>query len=416
MQDQDKPLSHPSQRRYPPELRERATRLVLEAKASGERYGVVSRVARQLGIEPETLRHWAAKAEVDEGLRPGVPTRRRRGSLSSSGRTGSCGERTRYCRQQRLSSGRRSTADKRGSQLHRRPQRPGDRRSPLGVEPICTALHFAPSVYYAYKSRPPSCRSVEDAELKLLITEIWEGNFCCYGAEKIWRQLQRDGVSAGCDRVARLMRELGISGALRGKPKRTTVPAPEQERPKDLVRRGFRAPAPNRLWVSDITYVRTAAGFAYVCFVIDAFARVIVGWAVSSSLRADLALAALEMGIFSRRGQDLSSLVHHSDRGVQFLSVRYTERLAQEQAVISVGSKGDPYDNALAEAVNGLYKAELVHNFGPWRDVAHLERATAAWAAWWANKRLCSYCGWVPPAEAEAAFWAAQVSTEEKAA
>jgi putative transposase len=212
------------------------------------------------------------------------------------------------------------------------------------------------------------------------------------------------------------MRELGISGALRGKPKRTTVPAPEQERPKDLVRRGFRAPAPNRLWVSDITYVRTAAGFAYVCFVIDAFARVIVAWAVSSSLRADLALAALEMGIFSRRGQDLSSLVHHSDRGVQFLSVRYTERLAQEQAVISVGSKGDPYDNALAEAVNGLYKAELVHNFGPWRDVAHLERATAAWAAWWTNKRLHSYCGWVPPAEAEAAFWAAQVSTEEKAA
>jgi len=202
-------------------------------------------------------------------------------------------------------------------------------------------LHFAPSVYYAYKSRPPSRRSVEDAELKLLIARIWEENFACYGAEKLWRQLQRDGISCGRDRVARLMRELGISGVVRGKPKRTRLPARNKQRPEDLVRRNFSAPAPNRLWVADITYVRTQAGFAYVAFVIDAFARMIVGWAVSASLRADLALAALEMGIFSRRGQDLSHLVHHSDRGVQFLSVRYTERLAQEQAVISVGSKGD---------------------------------------------------------------------------
>jgi putative transposase len=277
-------------------------------------------------------------------------------------------------------------------------------------------LHFAPSVYYAYKSRPPSRRSVEDAELKLLIARIWEENFACYGAEKLWRQLQRDGISCGRDRVARLMRELGISGVVRGKPKRTTVPARNEQRPEDLVRRNFSAPAPNRLWVADITYVRTQAGFAYVAFVIDAFARMIVGWAVSASLRADLALAALEMGIFSRRGQDLSHLVHHSDRGVQFLSVRYTERLAQEQAVISVGSKGDSYDNALAETVNGLYKAELVHNFGPWRDAAHLERGTAAWASWWGKDRLHSYCGWAPPAEAEAAFWAAQVGTYEKAA
>ena len=277
-------------------------------------------------------------------------------------------------------------------------------------------LHFAPSVYYAYKSRPPSRRSVEDAELKLLIMKIWEENFRCYGAEKLWRQLQRDGVSAGRDRVARLMRELGICGVVRGKPKRTTVPAHNEQRPEDLVRRHFQAPAPNRLWVADITYVRTQAGFAYVAFVIDAFARMIVGWAVSVSLRADLALAALEMAFFSRRGQDLSHLVHHSDRGVQYLSIRYTERLAQEQAVISVGSKGDSYDNALAETVNGLYKAELVHNFGPWRDAAHLEAQTAAWAAWWNTRRLHSSCGWVPPAVAETAFWAAQVNTYEKAA
>ena len=285
-----------------------------------------------------------------------------------------------------------------------------------GVEPICRVLHFAPSVYYDYKARPPSRRSVEDAELKLLIAKIWKENFRCYGAEKIWRQLQRDGVSAGRDRVARLMRELGISGVVRGKPRRTTVPAPQGARPEDLVKRNFEAPTPNRLWVADITYVGTEAGFAYVAFVIDVFARVIVGWAVSASLRADLALAALEMGIFSRRGQDLSHLVHHSDRGVQYLSVRYTERLAQEQAVISVGSKGDSYDNALAETVNGLYKAELAHNFGPWRDAAHLEAQTAAWASWWDNERLHSYCGWVPPAEAEAAFWAAQAKAKEEEA
>jgi len=212
------------------------------------------------------------------------------------------------------------------------------------------------------------------------------------------------------------MRELGISGVVRGKPKRTTVPAPEGERPEDLVKRNFSAPAPNRLWVADITYVRTAAGFAYVAFVIDVFARAIVGWAVSASLRADLALAALEMAFFSRRGQDLSGLVAHSDRGVQYLSVRYTKRLEEEDAVSSVGSKGDSYDNALAETVNGLYKAELVHNFGPWRDAAHLERETAAWASWWDNRRLHSYCGWVPPAEAEAAFWAAQAKATEEAA
>ncbi|MGH9105331.1 MAG: IS3 family transposase [Acidimicrobiales bacterium] len=182
-----------------------------------------------------------------------------------------------------------------------------------GVEPICRALHFASSVYYDYKSRPASRRSVEDAELKRLVIQIWKDNFRCYGAEKIWRQLQREAISCGRDRVARLMRELGICGVVRGKPRRTTVPAPAEQRPADLVKRNFKAPAPNRVWVADITYVRTEVGFAYVAFVVDVFARVIVGWAVSASLRADLALAALEMAVFSRRGQDLSALVHHSD-------------------------------------------------------------------------------------------------------
>ena len=273
-------------------------------------------------------------------------------------------------------------------------------------------MQFAPSVYYDIKSRPPSRRSVSDAELKVKVAKIYRDNFSCYGAEKIWRALQREGIACGRDRVARLMGELGIAGVVRGKPRRTTLPDRAAERPADMVKRHFAAPAPNKIWVADITYVRTAQGFAYAAFVIDVFARMIVGWAVSASLRADLAINALEMALFARAGQDLSALVHHSDRGSQYLSVRYTERLAAEQAVTSVGSKGDSYDNALAETVNGLYKAELVHRWS-WRNASHLELATAAWASWWNNARLHSWCGWAPPAEHETAFWGAKPSAEE---
>jgi len=276
-------------------------------------------------------------------------------------------------------------------------------------------LQFAPSVYYDVKARPPSRRSVGDAELKAKVLRVYKENFEAYGSEKIWRQLHRDGIACGRDRVARLMRELGIAGVVRGKPRRTTIPADKAERPSDLVKRNFSAPAPNRLWVADITYVRTISGFAYTAFVIDVFARMIVGWAVSASLGAELALDALEMAVFARQGEDLSALVHHSDRGVQYLSLRYTERLADEQAITSVGSKGDSYDNALAETVNGLYKAELVHHFGPWRNAGHLELATAAWVSWWNNARLHSWCGYVPPAEHEAAWQKDQAGGEEAA-
>jgi putative transposase len=276
-------------------------------------------------------------------------------------------------------------------------------------------LHFAPSVYYDARSRPPSRRSVSDTQLKAAIKRVYDDNFKVYGSEKIWRQLQREGIACGRDRVARLMRELGIVGATRGKPRRTTVPADRAERPGDLVGRHFAAPAPNRVWVADITYVRTASGFAYVAFVTDVYARMIVGWAVSASLKADLAISALEMAIFARAGQDLSGLVHHSDRGVQYLSVRYTERVDQAQAVTSVGSKGDSFDNALAETVNGLYKAELVHHFGPWRNTSHIELATAAWVSWWNNARLHSWCGYVPPAEHEAAWRTSRAGAEEAA-
>lgn len=219
-----------------------------------------------------------------------------------------------------------------------------EQRVTFGVEPICRALAIAPSSYYAARSRPPSARSVRDAELKLDIGRLHSGNYAVYGARKLWHALRREGTTVGRDHVGRLMRGLGLRGAARGKTRRTTVASELSTRPADLVERVFSAPAPNRLWLADITYVSTWSGFCYTAFVIDAFSRRIVGWRVSSSLRAELALDALEMAIWSRRSDDLAGLVHHSDRGVQYLAIRYTDRLADEGAVTSVGSRGDCYD------------------------------------------------------------------------
>lgn len=264
-------------------------------------------------------------------------------------------------------------------------------------------LQFAPSTYYASRSRAPSARSVRDAQLKVEIRRVFDDNFGVYGADKLWRQLRREGFDVGRDQIARLMRATGLRGATRGKTKRTTVADKGSLRPADLVDRNFTAPAPNRLWVADITYVWTTRGFCYVAFVVDVFSRRIVGWRVSTSLRADLALDALEMAIWSRRG--VEGLVHHSDRGVQYLAIRYTERLAEAGAVNSVGSKGDSYDNALAETVNGLYKTELIHRHGPWRTVEHVELLTARWVDWWNHRRLHSACNMVTPAEFEEAYY-----------
>jgi putative transposase len=272
-------------------------------------------------------------------------------------------------------------------------------------------LQFAPSTYYDNKSRPPSRRSVTDAELKKEIERVYQHNFEVYGAEKIWWQLHREGIACGRDRVARLMRELGIFGATRTKSTRTTVPAKKpQPLPSDLVRRNFKAPEPNRLWVNDLTYVPIWSGFAYTAFVIDAFSQRIVGWKVSASLETGLALDALEMAIWSRRGESLEGLVHHSDRGSQYLAIRYTARLAEAGIASSVGSKGDSYDNALAETINGLYKAELIRRRGPWRTAAEVERATAEWVAWWNHQRLHGSCGRVPPAEYEADWYQQQIT------
>ena len=226
-------------------------------------------------------------------------------------------------------------------------------------------------------------------------------HFGVYGARKVWHQLQREGIPVARCTVGRLMRALSLSGVVRGKSRRTTLPDEHAPRPADLVDRDFRAPVPNRLWVADLTYVRTWSGFAYVAFIIDACSRYIVGWQASRSLHTDLALGALEQALWSRQGP-FGGLVHHSDRGVQYLSIRYTERLADVGAVSSVGSRGDSYDNALTESVNGLYKAELVHRRGPWRGLEDLELATLEWVDWFKHRRLFSAVGNVPPAEYEA--------------
>jgi putative transposase len=287
-------------------------------------------------------------------------------------------------------------------------------RDRWGVEPIGRVLQVAPSTYYAATGRPPSARALRDAELKVEIRRVWKDNLEVYGARKVWRQLHREGIQVGRDRVARLMCEHGIAGVVRGNPRRTTTPAQADARPADLVERDFTAPAPNRLWVADLTYVATWAGFAYVAFIIDAYSRMIVGWRVATSLRAELALDALEMAIWARQ-HDLDGLVHHSDRGSQYLSVRYTQRLAEEGAVASVGSKGDSYDNALAEAVNGLYKAELIRRRGPWRGADQVELATLEWVQWWNQRRLHGAIGDIPPAEYEATYYRQHQESKEVA-
>jgi putative transposase len=279
-------------------------------------------------------------------------------------------------------------------------------RDRFGVEPICRVLGVATSTYYARKTRPPSARRVRDEQLKTQIRRVWDANYQLYGARKLWAQLRREGITVARCTVERLMGELGISGAVRGKPKPTTiVQDPVGSRPADLVERQFTPPAPNRLWVADLTYLRTWSGFVYAALVIDACSRMVVGWQLATHLRTDLALDALEMAIWQRNGAELDQLVHHSGRGVQYLAIRYTDRLADAGAVTSVGSKGDSFDNALAESTIGLFKTELVRRRGPWKGIDQVEYATLEWVDWFNHRRLLAPIGYVPPAEFEATFW-----------
>jgi len=284
-------------------------------------------------------------------------------------------------------------------------------RQDFGVEPICAQLPIAPSTYYVAKERQrdpsrQSARTRRDAQLKPEITRVWHATRRRYGAKKVWKELRREGCAAARCTVARLYKDLGLRGVVRGRAVKTTMPELVADRPQDLVQRNFTATRPNQLWVSDFTYVATWRGFVYVAFVTDAFSRRIVGWRASKSMRSDLALDALEQALYDRETD--GPLVHHSDRGVQYLAIRYTDRLLAAGIESSVGSRGDAYDNALAETINGLYKAEVIYHLGPWKGLEDVEYATLEWVAWYNSQRLMEPLGYVPPAEYEEQYHRAQ--------
>ena len=285
-----------------------------------------------------------------------------------------------------------------------------EHREVYGVEPICRVMQIAPSSYWQHARRrvQPALRAARaqrDDVLAEHIERVWCGNLQVYGARKVWRQLGREGIGVARCTVERLMRRQGLRGVIRGKTVRTTVPDAAAPCPADRVNRQFRTARPDQLWVSDFTYVSTWQGFVYVAFIIDVFARRIVGWRVSSSMRTDFVLDALEQALYERRPAEHGSLVHHSDRGSQYVSIRYTERLVEAGIEPSVGSVGDAYDNALAETINGLYKAEVIHRRVPWKSKEAVELATLEWVAWFNHHRLLEPIGNVPPAEAEAAYY-----------
>jgi transposase InsO family protein len=286
-----------------------------------------------------------------------------------------------------------------------------DHRKTYGVEPICRVLPIAPSTYHAHAAqrRDPSLRAKraqQDEALSIEVKRVFTENFAVYGGRKVWRQLLREGISVARCTVVRLMRQMGLAGVVRGKPIRTTFSDKATPCALDHVHRQFHAPAPNHLWLSDFTYVATWTGFVYVAFVIDAYARRIVGWRVSRTAHAGFVLDALEQALHARKPMRNGKLIHHSDRGSQYVSIKYTERLAAAGIEPSVGSVGDSYDNALAETINGLYKAELIHRLGPWRSFEAVEFATLEWVDWFNHRRLMELLGNIPPAEAEQRYYA----------
>ncbi|MFD2405288.1 IS3 family transposase [Azorhizophilus paspali] len=392
--------------KYSPEVRQRAVRMVLEHQDEHEsQWAAINSIAAKIGCTAETLRRWVRQAERDTGLREGQTTPER----------------------ERIKALEREVRELRqANEILRKASAyfcPGGARPPLqamkafidehrelyGVEPICKVLPIAPSTYRQHAARRTepsrlSLRAQRDGHLRRHIQRVWEENFQVYGARKIWRQLRREGIAVARCTVERLMRQMRLHGAVRGKPVKTTVSDKAASCPLDRVNRQFRAERPNALWVSDFTYVSTWQGFVYVAFVIDVFARRIVGWRVSSSALTEFVLDALDQALYVRRPASHAGLIHHSDRGVQYVSIRYTERLAEAGIEPSVGSVGDSYDNALAETINGLYKAEVIHRQS-WKNREAVELATQAWVDWFNHRRRLEPIGNVPPAEAEAAYY-----------
>jgi putative transposase len=285
----------------------------------------------------------------------------------------------------------------------------------LGVDPVCRVLELSPSTYFARKKRPKSARRLRDEQLMPVIESVHAESGGTYGARRMTRALKRKGVDVARSTVERLMAELNLEGVIRGQRRRTTICEPSAPRPPDLVDRDFTASRPDELWVADMTYVRTWSGWAYVAFVLDVYSRMIVGWQVANHMRTELPLDALEMALWRRRIKAGSGLIHHSDRGSQYVSIRYTDRLADIGASASVGSVADSYDNAMAEALNGTFKAELIEMQGPWRDVDQVERAIFQWVTWYNEERLHSALDYVPPAEYERDWWRQQEATPQSA-
>nr|WP_183970820.1 IS3 family transposase [Quisquiliibacterium transsilvanicum] len=393
--------------KFSPEVRERAVRMVQEHRGEyPSLWATVESIAPKIGCVPQTLLDWVKLSEVDAGSRPGVST----------------------AEAQRIKDLEREVKElRRANEILKLASAffgPGGARPPAevmyafvqahrdahGVEPICRVMQIAPSAYRRFAARQRdrsqlSARAKRDDALMPKIESVWNANLQVYGADKVWKQMNREGEAVARCTVERLMRRLGLKGVRRGKVVRTTIADHKAPCPQDKVNRQFRADRPNQLWVSDFTYVSTWQGWLYVAFVVDVFARRIVGWRVSSSMTTDFVLDALEQALYARQPERDSSLIHHSDRGSQYVSIRYSERLAEAGVEPSVGSKGDSYDNALAETINGLYKAEVIHRRGPWKTREAVELATLEWVSWFNNHRLLEPLGYIPPAEAEANYY-----------